>query len=129
VALFRRKNVQEIDPDERSPQTGVKYKDLLVLGQLLDAGAQITQPRHVLHYIYVSDATTAAAAADDVRRYGFQGTVKEPPPEHGDHWLVLCERHDAVLDLEFVRTCGDWFDALAERYGGEYDGWEASARP
>jgi Regulator of ribonuclease activity B len=129
VPLFRRKNVQEIDPNERAPQTGVKYKDLLILGQLIDSGAELTQPRHVLHYVYVPSPTSATAAADEARAYGFEATVKDPLPAYPDQWLVLCERHDAVLDPEYVRTCGDWFEALAERHGGEYDGWEAAARP
>src|SRR5262245_50527400 len=99
------------------------------MGQLLQAGAQITEPRHVLHYVYVPSEAVAMTAADEVRSYGFEATVKEPLPDYPGQWLVLCERHDAVLDLDFVRSCGDWFDALAVRHGGEYDGWEAAARP
>ena len=31
-----------------------------------------------------------------------------------------------VDDLETVRDNSDFFDAIAERHAGEYDGWEAS---
>jgi regulator of RNase E activity RraB len=129
VGLFRRKATATIDPDERAPQTGVKFKDLLILGQLIEAGAQLTEPRHVLHYLYFPSDAVAATAAAEARTYGFEVTVKEPLPEYPGQWLVLCERHDAVLDPDFVRTTGDLFDALAERHLGEYDGWEAAARP
>ena len=129
MGLFRRNAVQEIDLDERSPEAGVRLKDLLILAQLLEAGAQLTEPRHVLHYVYVPGAAAAAAAADEAFAYGFLANVREPSPGAPAQWLVLCERHDAVLDLDFVRDCGDWFEALAERHGGEYDGWEAAARP
>jgi hypothetical protein len=38
---------------------------------------------------------------------------------------VRCETH-AVTSPEFVRDSDDFFQGLAERQGGEYDGWEAS---
>ena len=56
MGLFRRtkndRDDEPVDPDDRSPQLGLKYKDLAVLGQLMDAGADLDQPRHVLHYSY-----------------------------------------------------------------------------
>jgi hypothetical protein len=33
---------------------------------------------------------------------------------------------DAVLTPDFVRDSTDFFEALAARHAGEYDGWEAS---
>jgi hypothetical protein len=39
VRLFRRREEEPADPNERSPELGLKFKDLAVLGQLIDAGA------------------------------------------------------------------------------------------
>ena len=90
VALFRRKRDVEddepVDPDARSPQTGLKYKDLLLLGQLMQAGADLTQPRHVLHFLYFTDLAAAEAASTEAGRRGFTAEVREPLPQQPDQW-------------------------------------------
>lgn len=54
MGIFRRKKKgsddEQVDPDDRSPQLGLKYKDLAVMGQLMDNGADFDEPRHVLHF-------------------------------------------------------------------------------
>lgn len=127
MALFRRKrDLDQVGPDDRSPETGLKYKDLLVLGQLIQAGADLTQPRHVLHYLYFPDEAQAEAASLEAAGRGFTAEVREPLAEHPGQWSVVCEQHGVVLDPPKVGEDGDFFDELAVRHGGEYDGWEAS---
>ena len=126
MALFRRRKKEEIDLDSRSPQLGLKYKDLLVLEQLVKAGADVTQPRHVLHYLYLPDQERAGLAAEEAAAAGFEVTVREPLPQYPEQWTVVCERHDVVLQLETVRDTTDYFETLAGSHGGDYDGWEAS---
>ena len=127
MALFRRtKNRTPVDLDDRAPQTGLKIKDLLVLQQLIGAGADITPPRHVLHYLYFGNREAATAAAVDARAKAFECEVHELIPEQLEQWSLVCERHDVVLDPDTVRGNGDFFDALVARHGGDYDGWEAS---
>ena len=125
MPLFRRER-QAVDPNERSPQLGLKYKDLALLDQLTKAGADLDQPRHVLHYLYFTDAASAEAAAADARVNGFDSRVNEPLPEATGHWGLVCEKHGVVTDALTVRGTTDFFDGIAERHQGEYDGWEAS---
>jgi regulator of RNase E activity RraB len=128
MALFsRRKDRTPVDLEERAPQTGVKYKDLLVLQQLLRAGADLGAPRHVLHYLYLPSQTAANEAAAEAARAGYEVTVGEPLPDYPDQWSVRCERHGHVLSMDGVRDATDFFEALAERLAGLYDGWEAAA--
>ncbi len=66
MGIFSRKKQRDeeaVDPEARSPQLGVKYKDLAVMGQLLDHGANLDEPRHVLHFSYFPDESGASAAA------------------------------------------------------------------
>lgn len=126
MALFRRRKKDEVDLDSRSPQLGLKYKDLLVLEQLVKAGADLTQPRHVLHFLYLPDRDRAVQAAEEATARGFEVAVREPLPDYPDQWTVVCERHDVVIDPEHVREATDYFEALAASHGGDYDGWEAS---
>jgi regulator of RNase E activity RraB len=124
--LSRWRDREPVSLDDRSPQTGLKHKDLLVLDQLVKAGADMTAPRHVLYFLYLPDQERAAAAAAEAESKGFEAGVREPLSEYPDQWSLVCERHDYVLDLETVRVNTDAFEELAARHGGDYDGWEAS---
>jgi len=118
-----------VDPNDRSPQLGIKYKDLILLGQLMQQGADLTKARHALYYMYFTDRAAAAAAADQGRGAGYQCNVREPLPEYPGQWSVVCERPDAMLDPNGVNAADDLFQGMADRLGGEFDGWEAAARP
>jgi hypothetical protein len=127
MALFRRKREEQpLDLDERSPTTGLKHKDLLVLHQLMQAGADLKQPRHTVHYLYFASPEAATAASHEAEARGFEVEVRDPLPAYPGQWSLVCGQHGVVVDPPTVRDHGDLFDALAERHGGEYDGWEAS---
>jgi hypothetical protein len=127
MPLFRRKREEEpLDLDERSPVTGLRHKDLLVLHQLMQAGADLKEPRHTVHYLYFGSVEAATAASQEAEGHGFEAEVREPLPEYPGQWSLVCGRHGVVVAPDTVRDHGDLFDALAVRHGGEYDGWEAS---
>ena len=130
MALFRKgkrgRDDAPVDPEDRSPQLGLKYKDLALLGQLLDHGANLDQPRHVLHFSYFPSALAAAEAGTELQGHGWIVEVRDPLPAYPDSWSLVCERPDAVLTPDFVRESTDLFEAVAALHGGEYDGWEAS---
>ena len=127
MPLFRRKRDHgPVEPGGRAPETGVKYKDLAVLAQLMESGADLKQPRHALYYLYFAGRKAAEAAGEEARARGFEAAVREPLPEYPDQWSLICEQHGVVLDLETVRANGDFFESLAQSHHGEYDGWEAS---
>jgi hypothetical protein len=126
VAIFKRKHAEiALDPEDRAPTTGIKYKDLALLGQLLQAGADLAEPRHALYFLYLPSEQIANEAADAARNAGFRVTVREPL-EGDDQWSAVCEVDDAVLSPDFVRTTTDFFDDLAGSLGGVCDGWEAA---
>jgi hypothetical protein len=120
---------QPVDPEARSPELGVKYKDLLLMGQLLQQGADLHQPRHALYYVYFPTRDAAEAAAIAARDAGYTCEVRDPLPEYPDQWLALCERPDAMIDPNGVNAADELFQGLADRLNGQFDGWEAAARP
>jgi hypothetical protein len=128
VFLFRRKKKDDepVDMNARSPETGLKYKDIALLGQMLQSGADLTKPRHALYYLYFGAADAAKSAAEAGRAGGYQCEVREPLPANPDQWAVVCERQDALLDIDGVRGADDLFQGIADRHGGEFDGWEAA---
>ena len=112
--------------EDRAPQTGVKLKDMLVLKQLMDVGADLSAPRHVLYFLYFNDRANAEAAASEATASAFASKVSEPIPENPESWKVVCERHSYVLSMEAVRDNTNYFEQLAARFSGDYNGWEAS---
>lgn len=128
---FKRKSndAEPVDMDARSDQLGVKHKDLLVMGQLLQQGADLSKPRHALYYVYFPTRDAAEAGAEDPREAGYTCEVRDPLPQQPDQWLLLCERADAVLGPNGVIAADELFQGVADRLGGDFDGWEAASEP
>ena len=110
--------------NERSPQLGVKHKDLLVLHQLKEHGADLSAPRHVIFYSYAPSETVAHTMRREAEANGYSAAIRDPLPQSSS-WSVVCETH-AVTSPDFVREADDFFQSLADRNAAEYDGWEAS---
>ncbi len=130
--LFRRKKKEDdepIDPNERSPQLGVKFKDLAVMGQLMQQGADLSRPRHALYYLYFTSREGAEAGSTDAQAAGYACEVRQPMPQYPGQWSLVCQRDDALLDPPGVIEADNLFQGIADRLGAEYDGWEAAARP
>ena len=129
--LFKRKpkDDEPVDPEARSPQLGIKYKDLGLLGQLMAQGADLTKPRHALYFLYFTSGDVAEAAAQEGRAAGYECTVRDPLPEYPGQWSVVCERSDAILSPDGVIGADNHFQEIADRLDGEFDGWEAAAQP
>jgi hypothetical protein len=85
MGIFSRNRQEPVDLENRAPQTGVKYKDLLVLSQLRQAGADLAAPRHVLYYLYFNDRAKAVSAASAATASAFSARVREPIPEDPDN--------------------------------------------
>ena len=127
MRLFGRKRDDEpVDMNDRSPQLGLKYKDLMVLDQLMKTGADLTESRHVIYYSYAPSPEVAREMEREAKEAGWEPEVRDPLPDFPDQWGLVCERH-AVTSPDFVREADDFFQGLADRHGAEYDGWEASA--
>lgn len=135
MGLFgRRKGSDDLDdepfdPDERSPQLGLRNKDLVVLGELMKAGADLSLPRHASYELSFVQLAAASLAADEAEAAGWRAQVHDPVPDDGALWSLVCERPDVVLTPDFVRAADDFFQSLADRFAGGYDGWEAAVEP
>lgn len=129
VFLFSRKKKddQPVDPEARSRQLGIKYKDRQLLGQLMAQGGDLTRPRHALYYLYFA-RDAADTGAEEGRATGYGCNVREPVPEHPDQWSLVCERPDAVLDPAGVIAADDLFQGIADRLGGASDAGRLARR-
>lgn len=103
----------------------------MILGQLSKAGADISKPREVVHYLYLPSQDSANRAAEALREQGYEADAQRAanaasnPP---NPWLVLA-RVERVVNGESVESMRCAFEKLAVEYDGDYDGWEAAAHP
>ena len=101
--------------------------DQLILQQLRGKGADLALPRHVLHFLDFPDEASARSAAEAVEDIGFDATVVAPSGET-ERWSVRAEA-TRVVDETTVDTHRAQFERIATAHDGEYDGWEAAAKP
>ena len=87
-----------------------------VFAALEDAGEDLSDERHVIHYFYDGDATGLASA---LAAKGFE--VRPTATSPG----VVAEQH-AVTDREWSTSAMKLMCELANEFGAEYDGWEGS---
>ena len=105
--------------------------DRLVIEQLQNNGADLSKPRDVRHYLYLPTSNAQEQMAVELRRLGFEveaqmaANVDQNPP---NPFLVLASK-DAVVNAESINELRRIFETLAAEYEGEYDGWEAAAKP
>ncbi len=97
----------------------------MILDMLRMQGADLSQPREVLHYSYFADQAAADAAAAQEREAGYE--VRVEPSAAGDGKWVALATAQRVVDETTVDGTRTWFEQIAEEHGGEYDGWEAAA--
>ena len=101
--------------------------DQLILDHLREAGADLTQPREVLQYLYFPTEAAAHEAAEAVRAYGYDVEVRPSATDDARNpWLTLATA-ELVVDEGWVAAMRPQLEAIASLGGGEYDGWEAAA--
>ena len=110
----------------RPPKTP-EEADALALRQLESRGANLTKPRHVIHFLLFEAEADAEAAAEAIRGTSWKAHV-EPPTETRDEWAVRAD-DDRIVSAATVAAYRSWFDQIASQHHGEYDGWEAKAQP
>ena len=110
----------------RAPKTP-QEADALALRQLASRGANMTKPRHVIHFVLFEDAADARAAAESIGKTSWKAHVDEPTEERAE-WVVRAD-DERVVSPDTISAYRSWFEQIAAQHHGEYDGWEAKAKP
>ena len=101
--------------------------DTLALRQLAGRGADLSKPRHMIHFLYFSREADAHAAAATIDQASWTAAVN-PPDDTIAEWSVRVDGQ-RVVGAETIAAFRVWFERVATEHGGEYDGWEAAAKP
>jgi hypothetical protein len=114
---------QTIGADARRSKkpSGTARKDDDVLRQLESLGVRPGSKVNVRHYLYFKSAREAERAASRIRELGLD--VEQRPS--GRSTLVRAS-HALRIDASSVERMRAELGEIAQRSGGEYDGWEAS---
>jgi len=111
---------------KRAPKTP-QESDALALRQLASRGANLTKPRHIIHFVLFDDETNARAAAETIAQTSWKAHVDEPTEQHAE-WVVRADG-ERVASPDTISAYRSWFEQVAAQHHGEYDGWEAKAKP
>jgi Regulator of ribonuclease activity B len=110
----------------KRPQSTAEI-DRLVVRQLVARGADLSQPRHVMHFIYCAQESNAHDAAKAIDAAGYDVKVV-PPSDDIEEWTVRAEAY-RIVGFETVQGFRAWFEQIAAEHDGEYDGWEPAVKP
>jgi hypothetical protein len=110
----------------RAPKTP-QEADALALRQLESRGANMTKPRHVVHFLLFDDEASATAASETIRATSWRASV-EAPTETRAEWAVRAD-DERIVSVDTIASYRTWFEQIAAQHHGEYDGWEAKAKP
>jgi hypothetical protein len=122
MRLFRRDRA-----DERPGKTP-QDADKLALRQLKMVGADLSLPRHVIHFLLFEHESDARAAAATIDAGGAWTTHVNAPSDTLEEWSVRVDGH-RIVGAETVAAFRAQFVQIARAHNGEYDGWEAAAKP
>ena len=110
---------------QRPPKTP-QDADALALRHLEKRGADLSQPRHVIHFLLFASEGGARAAAAQVADGSWTAHV-EAPTTH-EKWVVRIDGQ-RIVGRETIAAFRSQFERIAAAHDGEYDGWEAAAKP
>lgn len=110
----------------RPPKTP-QEADKLALRQLASRGADLSKPRHVIHFLLFAQEADARAAAEAFDGSAWTARI-EPPSESLVEWSVRVDGQ-RIVGPETIAAFRQQFEQIASQHSGEYDGWEASAKP
>jgi len=100
------------------------HPDDEVLADLQRHGSDLSAEHTLEHYLYFQDAASASEACAELEADGFKisrsGEAGKP-----NSFLVLAAI-SLVPERQHVIALSDQLEALALKFGGEYDGWEAA---
>lgn len=89
-------------------------------------GADLSKPTEISFYLYFPAEDDAESAAAELRRSGYEAEVRPPLPNF-DEWLCYATR-EMLPSPEGIDNVRSELESLADKFGGDFDGWEAEIR-
>jgi hypothetical protein len=106
--------------------------DQQVLEQLRAHGSDLTKPTDIINYLYIPRLADAKNLAEHLSRGGYAVEVREPLGRLPDGTTE--SRYSVVLHITEVPSIANirrmrrLLNDIAQRFNGDYDGWEAQVQ-
>jgi len=115
-----------VPPNANPPPPNTPVNQLVL--DAMSETSDLSKPHVISHRFYFAKRADAMALKKELTKRKFQG---EPIRnlESGDKPFVLVAHHLMVPDFDALEEEGERLRALAEKHGGEYDGWESGIVP
>jgi regulator of RNase E activity RraB len=104
-------------------QMAISIRDREVLNALREHGDALTQPREIVHWAYFPTSASRTLFVDASRRMGFEINGTSDPNEKSREFGARVSHVD-IPGEEIIERVAASLSELAERCGGDYDGWE-----
>jgi hypothetical protein len=114
---------------ERANLMGMREeKDLDILIRLKGLGSDLSKLHEVDFFLYFPTEEMAKSASSEIEKEGYSVRVNVVNPPY---WKRLfskaiwscCASKSIVPEKEKILQTSEWFNRIAQRYCGEYDGW------
>ncbi len=98
-------------------------RDKAVIDRLIELGADLSEPRDVEHFLVFNEEQAAQAAAAELGDYDTSVVSRD---DEAEPWGVAAVKR-LVVSMESIADERQRLSAVAQRHGGEYDGWGTEA--
>jgi len=99
-----------------------------VLRRMEAKGDDLTQPRNIDFTVVFVDESSAEKLADHFRKLGYEISAKNAGTDPTLPWDVIVVRH-MVPSHEGIRNFEGLLQSVADRWGGQNDGWGCFSGP
>ena len=106
----------------RKREENLAPKDSATIDQLRQAGADLSQPLTVDHFLYFPSQRASEEVRDALREAGYW--VEQGLGADRKNWVVKAQR-SLVVTIDSITKERSRLTSLASSKGGEYDGWGA----
>jgi hypothetical protein len=103
-------------------------KDLAVLRKLEELGSDLGKPHTVDFFLYFPSEELATSAASEIERDGYVVNSHIAPQPWWRRLFSMpiwscCASKSIIPEEETILETSAWFNDIAQRFSGQYDGW------
>ncbi len=104
--------------------------DERVLQALAAAGSDLSKSTDIVFYLYIPERDDAERCYTELWEHGYRARVSTPlgelPSGASEHRWSVISNLEAVPTPATILASRELMEHLAQKFGGDYDGWEAA---
>ncbi|MDB4955723.1 MAG: Zn-dependent protease with chaperone function [Myxococcales bacterium] len=124
IRLFVKRGLSIAETEHQAEEREHLEQDKQTIAVLVARGDPLTTPRSVQHWACFNTAQDRARFIAEAKSSGFESEEDDRDPGESDPFGVILTRTDRV-DLESIHAVVMNLVTMANRYSGDYDGWES----